>query len=216
MKNQYVALLGILCGLLFVGQNARGTTNGPSGLQSVVANTNAAAKARWTSYYVSTNEYSKYLHEDFSYKSEVKLPKELDQKVQSFFKSDYRNTYTALKLSTEDEDQIYDIIDHAYHRQELFSTFHEYMDMLTELERMGSYIMIHDVDFKRIVVKGYENNTLTVEAIWTVHGTLHHITHNHDQKNANCVQFKVEVSPENELKIKSVNVVSIDRFNLYQ
>jgi hypothetical protein len=214
--SRHPALFCILCGFILIGSEARGTTNAAIAPESAVINTNAAEQARWTSYYISTNEYAEYLHEDFSYSSEVKLPADLDEKVQQFFKKDYRDTYDVLKLSTEDEDEIYDLIDHAYHRRELFNSFREYMDMLTELERMGSYINIHEIAFKKITVQGYEDNILTAEAIWTVHGTLHHITHNHVQKNANCVQFKIEVSPENELKVKRVNVISIDRFNIYK
>jgi hypothetical protein len=244
MKN--IHLLGALCGLILVGGEALGTSNFTANVQSTnaagtnavrwtsvlpegealgasnftanVQSTNAASTnvARWTSYYISTNEYAEYLHEDFSYTSDVDLKPELNEKIQQFFLKNYRNTYDVLKLSTQDEDEIYDIINDTYHRRELFNSFREYMDMLTELERLGSSIKIHEIDFKKITVKGFEDNILTVEAIWTVHGTLHHTTHDHIQKNANCVQFKVEVSPDNELKVKRVNVISIDRFNLYQ
>lgn len=171
---------------------------------------------RWTSYYISTNEYAEYLHKDYSYVTEVKLPPKLDTAVQDFFKELYRNTYNALKLSTEDEDKIFDIIDRVYHPQELYGQFHEYMTMLNELEKMGSSIDVHDVRFRKITVKDYTDNMLTVEAIWTVHGTLHHVTHAHEQKNANCVQFRIQVLPKNELKIRSIKIVSIDPFDLYQ
>jgi hypothetical protein len=216
MKTSPSLSLGILCGFILAGATAHGTSNSTAIPESAVINTNAADKVRWTSYYISTNKYSKYLHEDFSYTSNVTLPPELDQKVQQFFQKDYKNTYSVLKLSTQEEDEVYDIIDHAYHRRELFNNYREYMEMLTELERMGSSIDVNEVDFKKITVKGFEDNILTVEAIWTVHGTLHHKTHDHVQKNANCVEFKVEVSPDNELKIKKVFVISIDRFNIYR
>jgi len=176
----------------------------------------AGTRPRWKSYFISTSKYAEYLHKDYAYATEVELPGELDTAVQKLFKRAYRNTYNALKLSTEDEDQIYDIVDKAYHHQELFDAFNEYMKMLNELEQMGSTIDVHDVSFRKITVKDYTADMLTVEAIWTVHGTLHHVTHDHEQQNANCVEFKVQVSPENQLKIKSVNVVSIDRFDLYQ
>ena len=178
--------------------------------------TNANAEIRWTTYYVSTNEFAAYLHKDFVFESEVPLREDLKDAIKAFFKSDYQNTYTVLRLTSHDEDDIYDIIESAYHRQLLFDTYQEYMEMLTELERMGSYILIRDVDFRRITVKSFENNLLTVEAIWTVHALLHHVTHNHEQQNANCVQFIIEVSNNNELKIRSANIVSIDRFNIYQ
>ena len=178
--------------------------------------TNETGEVRWTTYYVSTNEFAAYLHKEFTFESEVPLSDELTEKIKAFFTSDYQDTYTVLRLTSNDEDQIYDIIEGAFHPQLLFETYHEYMEMLTELERMGSYILIRDVDFRRITVKRFENNLLTVEAVWTIDALLHHVTHNHEQQNANCVQFIIEVSRDNELKIRSANIVSIDRFNISQ
>lgn len=240
MSNKSTVLFCVMCSMLLAaqagfstpensvvksefagGEKAKSTNGGKAPATSAVppAGENGVkmgTQPRWKSYFISTNEYADYLHKDYAYVSEVKLPEELDTAVQNLFKRAYRNTYNALNLSTKDEDQIYDIVDGAYHDQELFNAFNEYMNMLNELEQMGSTINVHDVSFRKITVKDYTGDMLTVEAIWTVHGTLHHITHDHEQKNANCVQFKVQVSPENELKIKSVNVVSIDRFDLYQ
>jgi len=178
--------------------------------------TNANNQVRWTTYYVSTNEFAPYLQKDFTFESNVSLHENLKESIQSFFESNFRNTYKVLALSTDDEDAIYDLIDQAYHRRLLFDTYQEYMEMLTELERMGSYILIRDVAFRRITVKNVAQNRLTVEAVWTVDALLHHVTHNHEQQNANCVQFILEVSNQNDLKIKAENIVSIDRFNIYQ
>ena len=178
--------------------------------------TNETGEVRWTTYYVSTNEFSAYLHKDFTFETKVPLPEDLKQAIKAFFKSDYRNTYTVLRLTSEHEDEIYDIIESTHQRQLLFETYQEYMEMLTELEKMESYILIRDVDFRRITVKSFTNNRLLVEAVWTVDAILHHVTHNHKQQNANCVHFIIDVSNNTDLKIRSANIVSIDRFNIYQ
>lgn len=214
MRNRSIARLMLLVAAFGALATASETMPDTNTVPVVMATTNGTV--RWTSYYISTNEYSDYLHKEFQFKSEIPLSKELEASITSFFQMDYKNTYSVLKLTTHDEDQVYDVIEEAYHQQELFNTFQEYMEMMTELERMGSHIFIHNVEFKRITVKSFEDNILTVEAIWTIHATLQHVTHNHDQQNANCVLFKVQVSENNDLKIKSSKVVSIDRFNLYQ
>ncbi len=178
--------------------------------------TNTNNQIRWTTYYVSTNKFAPYLQKDFTFETHVSLADNVQDKIQDFFKSTFTNIYNVLGLTSEDEDAIYDIIDHVYHRQLLFNTYQEYMEMLTELEKMGSHILIREVAFRRITVKQFENNRLLVEAVWTVDALLHHVTHNHEQQNANCVQFIIEVSDDDELKIKAENIVSIDRFNIYQ
>jgi len=214
MKNKPIALPILL--VCAVGAGLQASDKMPDTNTTPVVMANSTGAVRWTSYYISTNQFSEYLNKEFHYESEVPLSKELEASIQSFFQTEYKNTYGVLKLTTKDEDHIYDTIESAYHQQELFGTFNEYMEMLTELEKMGSHIFIHNVEFRKITVKGFENNILTVEAIWTVHATLQHITHNHVQQNANCVQFKVQVSDGNQLKIKSSRVISIDRFNLRQ
>jgi len=178
--------------------------------------TNSIPEPRWTTYYTSTNEYASYLENEFTYQSITPLPDSLKTRLCALFQTDYRNTYNIFKLKTEDENDIYDLIDKVYNTQELFSVFHEYLEILTELEGMGSFIIIHDVAFKKIDVKSYKKNQMTVEAVWSVHGTVRHITHDHEQQNANCVQFKIEIGDENELKISSSKVMSIDRFDLYR
>lgn len=182
----------------------------------VTIETNANNEIRWTTHYVSTNEFAPYLHKDFSFETDVSIDESLQQKIRTFFQEEFKNTYSVLGLQSSDEDQIYDVIESVYHRQELFDTYHEYVEMLTELENMGSYINIKDVTFRKLTVQQLTRDTVTVEAIWTVHALLHHVTHNHEQQNANCVQFVIDISDRDNLKIRSTNVVSIDRFNIYQ
>jgi hypothetical protein len=216
MKNKHLLIMSFMGALLPVMATEEIPPDAIKVGLPVGIVTNENATARWRSYYVSTNEFAAYLHKAFSFESEIPLSKELEKSILSFFKTDYKNTYAVLRLASKDEDKIYDLIDSAYHQQLLFSTYQEYMEMLTELERMGSHILIRDVDFRKITVKALQNNLLTVEAIWTVHALLHHVTHDHEQQNANCVQFILEVSRNNELKIRSMKVISIDRFNIYQ
>lgn len=170
----------------------------------------------WTSYFVSTNPYAKYLNSEFSFESQIPLSPDLKETIIQLFRNDYTKSYDIFNYKTEDEDTIYELIDTIYGSQELFNVFHEYLEILTELEDMGSYIVIHEVDFKKIDVLKREKDTLTIEAVWTVNGTVRHITHDHNQQNANCVQFKVKVDNDDAPKINSSRVISIDRFDLYK
>ena len=188
----------------------------PSDLPMKLTKDEETGEVRWTTYFVSTNEFAGYLHKDFTFESEVPLSDEFKQKIQTFFKSEFKKTYDVLALTSKDEDRVYDLINHAYHRRLLFATYQEYMETLTELERMGSHIRIEDVGFRRITVKRRENNRLTVEVVWTLDALLHHVTHNHKMQNVNCVQFVLEVSDDGKFRIISENIISIDRINIYQ
>ncbi len=214
--------LFLLCAFLRVSQlQAQTETNTappevPSMADRIAETGTATTEPRWTTYYTSTNQYAGYLDRDFTYQSAVSLPDPLQTRLCDFFRKEYRDTYNIFHHQTSEEDAIYDLINKVYDSQELFSVFHEYLEILTELEKMGSHILIHDIDFKKVDVKSYAKKLLTVEAVWSVHGTVRHLTHDHEQKNANCVQFKVSVDTQNGLKIKSSKVMAIDRFDLYQ
>jgi hypothetical protein len=219
MRNKHIIFIGILLRLstLQAQTEPENVSTNNSAAPNSPAETNAAQpEPRWTTYYSSTNEYASYLESNFTYESAVALPDSLQTRLLDFFRTDYRATYNIFKLKTTDEVAIYDMVDKIYETQELFSVFHEYLEILSELEGMGSHILIHDVSFKKIDVKRYKKNILTVEAVWSVHGTVRHITHDHEQQNANCVQFKIQVTDPTELKIMSSKVMSIDRFDLYK